>query len=750
MDKRSIEEPTARSDVAANRDTVKRRSDRALRRQAEERGSSARMAVVPVVAVAAAAAVGWFLAETVGFTPLIVFHMATAASTWLAGPVAGVLSTLLSFVVGERFFFANSLFDGFTSAAVAQAIDFLIAAGSIVAGLSVLRAALHRAARGARRGERLTNRLRRRNAESRRSAAQYRALNEVAAALPPALTAGAVRELVLGRGATAAGASLALIVSLESDEVQVSSGGEWPDGLTDDIASASVVRDRLVSGATGWVAGADLGDGVAERSGCELWAVLPLLTRDRRFGVLVLGYGRAAVPTVGYQAIAELLAQQCAQALERARLYQAERSLRVQAQFAERQMSFLALASSALAATLDTTRSLAEVADISATSLGGFCAIHVVEQDGQGRLVAGSFTSEAGLIRFGGDEDRYSLHSGSMFGYPAVLASGQPQLLAELTPAMLEDAAASPERAAALRELGLQSQICLPLVVRDTVVGAITVASTEPGRRLGSAEMTLVEHLCRRVAQAVDAAQLYRAAVQASRAKSSFLAVMSHELRTPLNAILGYADLILVGIPARVPDETRHQVERIRYSAAHLLELVDDLLSFARVEAGRDRVQVETVQLEAVVREAVAMIQPLAAGKGLKLGLSLPDSVTMSTDRAKLIRILHNLLSNAAKFTAQGSVKVDVRTDGDHVIAKVIDTGIGIAPANQERIFDPFWQVEQSPTRQHGGTGIGLGVARQLARMLGGDLTVESEVGKGSTFTLRLPVRIEARAPATE
>jgi signal transduction histidine kinase len=390
------------------------------------------------------------------------------------------------------------------------------------------------------------------------------------------------------------------------------------------------------------------------------------------------------------------------------------------------------------------------VADISATSLGGFCAIHVVERDGHGRLVAGSFTSEAGLIRFGGDEDRYSLRSGSMFGYPAVLASGQPQLLAELTPAMLEDAAASPERAAALRELGLQSQICVPLVVRDTVMGAITVASTEPGRRLGAAETTLVEHISRRVAQAVDAAQLYRTAVEASRAKSSFLAVMSHELRTPLNAILGYADLILLGIPARVPDETRHQVERIRYSAAHLLELVDDVLSFARVEAGRDRVQVETVQLEAVVREAVAMIQPLAAGKGLKLGVSLPDAITISTDRAKLIRILHNLLSNAAKFTAQGSVKVEVRTDGDDVIVTVIDTGIGIAPANRERIFDPFWQVEQSPTRQHGGAGIGLGVARQLARMLGGDVTVDSEVGKGSTFTLRLPVRIEARPPATE
>jgi signal transduction histidine kinase len=246
----------------------------------------------------------------------------------------------------------------------------------------------------------------------------------------------------------------------------------------------------------------------------------------------------------------------------------------------------------------------------------------------------------------------------------------------------------------------------------------------------------------------VDAAQLYRTAVQASRAKSSFLAVMSHELRTPLNAVLGYADLILMGVPARVSDETRHQVERIRYSAAHLLELVEDILSFARVEAGRDRIHVETVRLAEVVGEAVGMIQPLAVGKGLKLRRNVPDSATMSTDRAKLVRILHNLLSNAAKFTMEGSVDVDVDVDGGHVLMTVRDTGIGISLEHRERIFDPFWQVEQSPTRRHGGTGIGLGVARQLARLLGGDLTVESEVGQGSLFTLRLPARFEALPPA--
>jgi signal transduction histidine kinase len=700
------------------------------------------------VAVGVAFGIERVLEALVGFTPLIVFHGGTATATWLAGPVAGVLTALLSFIVGERYFFANSLFEAFNARAVAQAVVFWIAAGSIVVALSVLRQALDRASRGARRAERLASRVRRRNAESRLAAARYRSLSEVAAALLPAMGPAQVRELVLGKGAAVAEASAALIVTREDDRLEVFCGGNCPDGLADAVASSGVVRAALTGRGTQWIAARDLADDVEERSGCDLWAVLPLYTRERRFGVLMLGYTLADGLTDAYRTIAELLAQQCAQALERSRLYQTERSLRVQAQFSERQMSFLALVSASLSATLDTARSLAEVADLMATNLGGFCAIHLVEREGQARLAAGSFTGETGLVRFGGDEDRYCLGVASAWGYPAVTASGQGQLVEALTPGMLDESAASPDHARKLRELGLRSQMCVPMEVRDTVVGTITVASTEPGRSLEAAELRLVEHVARRVAQAVDAAQLYRTAVQASRAKSSFLAVMSHELRTPLNAILGYADLILMGVPARVTDETRHQVERMRYSAAHLLELVEDVLSFARVEAGRDRVQVETVRLADVVGEAVGMVQPLATGKGLKLRRSVPDSATMSTDRAKLLRILHNLLSNAAKFTVEGSVELNGEVDGGYVVVEVRDTGIGIPPEHRERIFDPFWQVEQSPTRRHGGTGIGLGVARQLARLLGGDLTVESEPGKGSTFTLRLPARFEALPPA--
>lgn len=698
-----------------------------------------RFGLLPAVLVATASAIEIGLDTAFDFTPLIIFHAATSAATWAAGPIAGSVTALLGLLIGERWFFANPLFVEPTGRAVVQAVTYTVAASAIVIGLTVLRGALQRAARGTRRAERLASRVRRRNAEVRRATRRYRALNEVAAGLLPAVTRAQIRDLVLGPGATAADSTAAILIVRDGDRIEVSAGGECPPDLADEVARSDLLAGVLLEGGSQWVGPEALSTNLAERLPCDLWAVLPLSARDRRIGALLLGYELERGATEADRTIAELLAQQCAQALDRSRLYQEERRLRIEAQFGERRLGFLALASAALAATLDTSRSLAEVADLSAANLGGFCAIHLVEDDGEIRLAAGTQTTEAGPARFGGEADRFALAVDATLGYPAVLARGQPQLIAEVDPDRLAAAARSPEHVPRLHGLGLQSMICVPLIVRDTVVGAITVASIEAGRRLGTAEQTLLEHVARRVAQAVDAARLYHTAVQASRAKSSFLAVMSHELRTPLNAILGYADLMLLGVPAQVPEEARHQVDRIRSSATHLLELVEDILSFARADSGQDTVRLENVYLEDVVIEAIGMVEPFARRKKLVLRRDVPADLQLSSDRAKLLRILQNLLSNATKFTLAGEVAVEARLDGEWIAVDVKDTGIGIPAEHRERIFDPFWQVEQTPARRFGGTGIGLGVARQLARLLGGDLTVESELEVGSTFSLVLP-----------
>lgn len=227
----------------------------------------------------------------------------------------------------------------------------------------------------------------------------------------------------------------------------------------------------------------------------------------------------------------------------------------------------------------------------------------------------------------------------------------------------------------------------------------------------------------------------------ANTAKSNFLAVMSHELRTPLSAIIGYEELLADGITGPVNEAQKHQLGRVKASAQHLLHLIDQILSYSRVDAGREVVQAEDVDANEIAHDAATLVEPLAREKGLPLevvptGYPLP----MSTDSGKVRQILVNLLSNAVKFTQSGRVTLIVQHDGAIVSYIVRDTGIGIADEHRDQIFDAFWQVEQPSTRRVGGTGLGLSVTRRLARLLGGDVVVTSRVGEGSAFTVTLPL----------
>ena len=217
--------------------------------------------------------------------------------------------------------------------------------------------------------------------------------------------------------------------------------------------------------------------------------------------------------------------------------------------------------------------------------------------------------------------------------------------------------------------------------------------------------------------------------------------MMSHELRTPLNAIIGYTNLLADGIPEPVTEGQRAQLNRVNASARHLLELIDEVLTLSRLEAGRETVTLREVAVAELLDQAAVMIEPLAKGRKLRFDVLRPSpTLTIETDAGKLRQILLNLLTNAVKFTDEGSVILSAGEDGDGtVVFQVKDSGIGIAPEHQRRIFESFWQVQQSTTRRVGGAGLGLNVTQQLARLLGGDVTVESGLGKGSTFTVRLP-----------
>jgi len=226
----------------------------------------------------------------------------------------------------------------------------------------------------------------------------------------------------------------------------------------------------------------------------------------------------------------------------------------------------------------------------------------------------------------------------------------------------------------------------------------------------------------------------------ANRAKNDFLAVMSHELRTPLNAIVGYAELLHDGVAGPVNETQREQLDRVQLSARHLVELVDEILSFSRSESGQDNIRHAPVDVAQVTREAGALVEPVAAAKGLTFSVDAPnESVTFVSDAAKVRQVLVNLLSNAIKFTDEGEIVLASHVEDGRVVFEVRDTGIGIAPQHQQQVFETFWQVDQSATRRVGGAGLGLSVSRRLARALGGDLSVESALGKGGRFRFWVP-----------
>jgi len=278
-----------------------------------------------------------------------------------------------------------------------------------------------------------------------------------------------------------------------------------------------------------------------------------------------------------------------------------------------------------------------------------------------------------------------------------------------------------------------------------TITGIVIVFRDVTERRRSEG---IMEHYNRDLEETVSSrtVELERAkenAESADRLKSAFLATMSHELRTPLNSIIGFSGIMLTEKPGPLNDEQKKQLGMVQASGRNLLSLINDILDLSKIEAGQMTIHVEPFNVLDVLKEIVKMEAPNAIEKGISLFLRNPEDIIIISDRQRVQQIFLNLVNNAVKFTDQGAVSIECFREPENLRIEVIDTGIGIEKENLDKLFSPFFQIEGNITRKNKGSGLGLSISKRMVELLKGTISVKSEYGQGSAFTVILPVRIE-------
>ena len=458
---------------------------------------------------------------------------------------------------------------------------------------------------------------------------------------------------------------------------------------------------------------------------------------------------------------------------EREGFLQRERLARARSEASATRERFLSEATQVLVSSLEPNTMLTRFAELAVPMLGDLCFFDVVKND---RIQRVAWTHVDPQQRQLLSDIGKTAPPLSAAHHPIIkaLTTGEPVLQPKVDDAWLQSIAIGPKHLEFMRRFPLCSQMTVPLVTGSHQIGALTFCFADSGRHHTREDLALGIELGRRVTVALQQANLYqqslerlqrleesqaalrratRAADQASRAKSEFLANMSHEIRTPITAIMGFADVLLV---QNQNLEYLESVQTIKRNAQYLVEIINDILDVSKIEANKLDIEIKPCSPQQIVNDVHSLVLVRAQEKGIALSVNYdgPIPTLIESDETRVRQILINLVGNAIKFTDEGSVDLRVRLlqDADQPLLQfeVEDTGIGIAEEQLPRLFQPFSQADGSVARRFGGSGLGLVISKRLAEMLGGEISVSSELGVGSTFQATVATGALTNVPLVE
>jgi signal transduction histidine kinase/CheY-like chemotaxis protein len=570
-------------------------------------------------------------------------------------------------------------------------------------------------------------------------------------ALAQAITPAHVADAIVIMGLTATSATDVGLWLLSSDGTTLclarSAGPsawrpeDWT-GIPLNTAPRMAILDAIRSGAPVWLESIrELQERYPEmaRRGAEQGerslACLPLLSQGRCIGGLVCRYHGARRFVEEDRSFLEVLAWHSAQAIERSRLYAAEKRAREAAEASQQRSDFLVETGTLLASSLDHEATLAAVARAAVPRFADWCIVeledHLLRQIPP--VVTHADPSKVPLVL------ELSRRAGAMFrenGIRGVIRSGKSEIYRSISVDQLRQALGE-ELGARFAETGIVSSMVVPISARGRTLGAIVLNSAT--QIYDENDLAMAEELGRKAGLAVESARLYREAREADRQKDEFLAMLSHELRNPLAPIVTALELMKL----RGNDAFANERAIIFRNVKHIVRLVDDLLDVARITRGKIDLHREVCEVSHVIATAVEMMSPLVEARVQTLTVSAPaHGLAVMADPARLAQAIANLLANANKYTeAGGQIEVAAVAEGSEAVLRVCDSGIGIAPETLPRVFDLFVQDKRALDRTQGGLGIGLTVVKALVELHGGSVSAFSGgLGRGSEFTLRLPL----------